>query len=177
MTIPTALGEQVRRRAQFACEYCGVTETDSGGPLTADHFRPRTCGGTDDLDNLLYCCYRCNLYKADYWPAQPAELALWNPRKEPVEVHLRPLADGTLYPITPTGKFTLQRLRLNRPQLVAYRLRSQLEGEKQRLVTKYQELLALSENVHKHLEAMLEEQRTILEEQRALLKLLLRDDE
>jgi hypothetical protein len=31
MTIPPELGEQVRQRANFACEYCGASEIDSGG--------------------------------------------------------------------------------------------------------------------------------------------------
>ncbi len=32
--------ELVRQRAHFACEFCGVTETDVGGELTIDHFQP-----------------------------------------------------------------------------------------------------------------------------------------
>jgi 5-methylcytosine-specific restriction endonuclease McrA len=52
MTLPEALWQQVRQRAGGACEYCGVTETDSGGPLTVDHFQPQARGGSDDLANL-----------------------------------------------------------------------------------------------------------------------------
>jgi len=36
MTISPELHEAVRQRAHFACEYCGVSETDSAGPLTVD---------------------------------------------------------------------------------------------------------------------------------------------
>jgi hypothetical protein len=176
MTIPAQLGEHVRQRANFACEYCGVTETDAGGLLTVDHFHPQTRGGTDDPANLLYCCYRCNLYKANYWPEQPSDPVLWNPRSDPREAHLRPLADGTLFPITTTGEFTIKRLRLNRPQLVAYRLRCQSQTEKQRLITRYQELLGLLEQLHRQQARMWEEQRVLLEEQRDLLKLLLSDN-
>jgi 5-methylcytosine-specific restriction endonuclease McrA len=60
MTLSETLWEQVRRRANECCEYCGVTETDSAGRLTVDHFQPRAQGGPDELDNLLYCCWRCN---------------------------------------------------------------------------------------------------------------------
>jgi hypothetical protein len=81
MSLPDALWQQVRERAAGACEYCGVTDTDSGGPLTVDHFQPRARGGTDDLSNLLYCCWRCNLYKADYWPADPGAVALGTPAR------------------------------------------------------------------------------------------------
>jgi hypothetical protein len=131
MTISAELGERVRLRATFAFEYCGVSETDSGGKLTVDHFHPRSRGGNDDLVNLLYCCYRCNLHKADYWPTKPGDPVLWNPRREPMGAHLRLLPDGALYPLTPTGEFTLKRLRLNRPQLVGYRLRRIKETDKQ----------------------------------------------
>lgn len=68
MTWPDAIREPVRERAGFACEYCGVTETDAGGLLTLDHFQPTAHNGTDALDNLLYCCPSCNLHKAAYWP-------------------------------------------------------------------------------------------------------------
>ena len=76
----------LRRRAAFACEYCGVTETDSGGLLTVDHHHPQAHGGADDLDNLIYCCFRCNVNKADYWPATPEHPRLWNPRSKTASI-------------------------------------------------------------------------------------------
>jgi hypothetical protein len=36
--ISEKLKEQVRERANFACEYCGVSETDSAGELSIDHY-------------------------------------------------------------------------------------------------------------------------------------------
>jgi len=65
MSIPEAVRERVRQRAGFACEYCGVTETDTAGQLTLDHFHPRARGGGDAPDNLIYCCHRCNEYKTN----------------------------------------------------------------------------------------------------------------
>lgn len=115
MTITDEIREQVRRRADFACEFCGVTETDTGGELTVDHFQPKAKGGADSLDNLLYCCARCNQYKLDYWPMHADDPALWNPRREPASLHFLELDDGTLQPLTTTGAFTLKRLRLNPP--------------------------------------------------------------
>jgi hypothetical protein len=38
MSITEAVRLQVRQRANFVCEFCGVTETDTGGELTIDHF-------------------------------------------------------------------------------------------------------------------------------------------
>ena len=42
MITNKALRNQVRQRAAFACEYCGVNETDTGGLLTIDHFHPKS---------------------------------------------------------------------------------------------------------------------------------------
>jgi hypothetical protein len=109
----------VRERAKFACEFCGVSETDTGGRLTVDHFRPKSKGGTDDLSNLIYCCVRCNQYKQDYWPSFPQAPILWNPRETEAAKHFVELESGHLHPRTAVGNFTLRRLRLNRPPLVS----------------------------------------------------------
>ncbi len=50
--------EEVRRRYRQACGYCGVSETDAGGALTVDHYRPVADGGDDSEDNLVYACFR-----------------------------------------------------------------------------------------------------------------------
>jgi hypothetical protein len=177
MTLPSDLWEQVRQRAAFACEYCGVTESDTGGRLTVDHFQPKAAGGADDSANLLYCCNRCNLYKADYWPVKVGDLTLWNPRQEPMNSHLLLLADGTLYPITPVGAFSLARLQLNRSPLVANRLRRTAQAEELRLLERQREVLAALNELQRHHAALLEEHRTLLDDQRALLQLLLASEE
>jgi 5-methylcytosine-specific restriction endonuclease McrA len=46
------------------CTYCG-TEGDPSNPLTADHFVPKALGGTDERDNLVTACRRCNSAKRD----------------------------------------------------------------------------------------------------------------
>jgi len=77
VSISVELRMFVRERARFACEYCRVTETDSGGELTIDHYQPSRRGGlSDDPDNLLYCCHRCNQYKSDYWPNTATDIPL-----------------------------------------------------------------------------------------------------
>src|SRR5215470_3644402 len=61
--MPHPLHEQVRQAFGFRCGYCRVDETGAGAELTVDHFRPSAVGGADDLENLVYACFRCNLYK------------------------------------------------------------------------------------------------------------------
>lgn len=98
MSVSVEQRQQVRQRANYACEFCGVTETDTGGELTLDHYHPQAHGGNDKLDNLIYSCSRCNLYKADYWITTPEQTLLWNPRVEPASQHFIEADDGILYP-------------------------------------------------------------------------------
>ncbi len=173
MTIHAPVRLLVRQRADFACEYCGVRETDAGGELTIDHFRPSTRGGTDAPDNLLYCCQRCNGYKGAYWPAVAHEPDLWNPRREPRATHLLPLANGSLHPLTGVGAFTIGRLRLNRSPLVAQRRQRQGRAEERQLVAQYRATVDLLERLTRQQAALLAEQQASLEEQRLLLRALL----
>ncbi|HID62545.1 MAG TPA: hypothetical protein EYP49_07365 [Anaerolineae bacterium] len=91
--------------------------------LALDYFQTTAKGGDDSPENLRYCCEGCNRYKADYWPMHPGGLSLWDPRREPFAQHFDEQDDGTLEHRTATGAFTPVRLRLNRPPLVAHRLR------------------------------------------------------
>jgi hypothetical protein len=174
MTISAKTRLLVRQRANFSCEYCAVAEVDSGGELTIDHFHPQTRAGSDDIDNLLYCCQRCNQYKADYWPNSSGDPVLWNPRQEPAANHLLHLANGTVYPLTDMARFTIQRLRLNRPPLIAYRLRHSIRTEEERLLTRYRELIVVLERLYEQQAVLLEEQRTLIEQQRSVLNALLK---
>lgn len=173
MMIPPDIREQVRQRADFACEFCGVRENDAAGQLTIDHFQPKSAGGEDSLENLLYCCMRCNLYKSDYWPSTPDSPVLWNPRLEPSTKHFVELDDGMFYPLSTKGAFTLQRLRLNRPPLIAYRLNKSRQAEVTRLLGQYQDALQLLDLMQKKLADLASEQQKLLKEQRDLLKRLL----
>lgn len=98
---------------------------------------------------------------------------MWNPRREPAEQHFLELEDGTLHALTATGTFTLQRLRLNRPPLVAHRLRKRREAEATQLLTRYRDLTQILEQLLTQQAALMEEQQTLLEEQRWLLQRLL----
>ncbi len=118
MSIPVGTRELVRERAGYRCEFCRIDETGAGGELTIDHYRPRARDGSDDLGNLIYACSRCNTYKHDYWPESPDSPRLWNPREESFEVHFSALPGGLLEARSPTGAFTISKLRLNLSRLV-----------------------------------------------------------
>jgi HNH endonuclease len=173
VSLAASIREQVRQRAQCACEFCGTTEIDAGGMLTIDHFQPRTKAGSDALENLIYACIACNQYKQDYWPQTETAQTLWNPRQESANQHFVEQEDGELTPITATGVFTIKRLRLNRSQLIAGRQRRQQQSQVERLLQRYQELTTLQAQVNIQLTDLAMEQQVILKEQRKWLRILL----
>ena len=176
MTVRTEDRDLVRRRAGYRCEFCGVHETDSGGELTIDHFQPKTRGGSNDPENLVYCCVRCNQHKLDYWPAGSGESDLWNPRKDDRSEHFLILEDGRLHPLTPTAVLTIGRLRLNRSPLVSYRLRQLHHERREQLLRSYQSLNEVLEKLLGHQTDLMERIWRLLAEQQQLLRRLLDDE-
>jgi hypothetical protein len=120
------LHEQVRRAFSFRCAYCGVEETAAGAEFTVDHYQPRSAGGSDDPENLVYACHRCNLYKGFYWPTPEEFVAgqyVLHPQRDDISQHIcENEITGKLEPLTATGAFHINLLDLNRPPLVAHRL-------------------------------------------------------
>lgn len=173
MMIDPLLRENVRLRAQFACEFCGIHETDAGGELTIDHYQPKGKGGDDSLDNLIYCCFRCNQHKLDYWPTLPGQPSLWNPRREPASHHFLELNDGTLHPLTTVGAFTLQRLRLNRSPLIAHRLRKRQQAEQAHVLTSIRDYARFIETLLFQQATVIHEQQNLSDTLRRLLSFLL----
>jgi HNH endonuclease len=114
--------QALRKQYRFRCGYCGVHETDMGAELTVDHFQPRSRGGDSSADNLVYCCHACNEFKGDYWqPDSPRRLL--HPLHDDPASHLVLTEDGMLRGLTETGAFHIRRLQLNRPALIARRVR------------------------------------------------------
>lgn len=114
----------VRQRYGERCGYCGVHESEAGTELEIDHFQPRSAGGSDDLDNLVYCCPTCNRLKGDFWPASDTPTPvrrLLHPGRDNLALYVREEGDCSLTSVSATGAFHLNRLRLNRPPLLALR--------------------------------------------------------
>jgi HNH endonuclease len=173
MSLAASIREQVRQRAQCACEFCGITEIDTGGMLTIDHFQPRTKAGSDELENLIYACITCNQYKQDYWPQTEAAPILWNPRQESASQHFVEQEDGQLTALSQISIFTIKRLRLNRSQLIVARQRRQQQLQVERLLQRYQELTTLQAQINIQLTDLTLEQQVLLKEQRKWLRMLL----
>jgi len=164
--VSQALRESIRASYNFRCGYCGVTETESGGQLEIDHFCPQSHGGQDTLDNLTYACPACNRFKGDYWPAPEAspELMLLHPQQDDLSAHIELLPDGRLIGLTKRGWFHIQRLRLNRAQLVELwlqraeeqRLRQILEHNRQAIARLRAQVQELEQEVERLLQTIAE---------------------
>ena len=126
----------LRERFEFRCGFCGVHEDDVGSLLTVDHFQPKSQGGADDIENLVYCCHACNEYKADLWNPT-GEHRILHPLLDSLPEHLEESEEGVLTAHTETGRFYIARLRLNRPQLIASRTKRRRERD---LEIRYREL-------------------------------------
>lgn len=66
--------------------------------------------------------------------------------------------DGTLHPLTPVGVFTLERLRLNRPPLIARRFHKRQQAEQAQALTSIR-------NYTRFIETLLFQQAAIVQEQ------------
>jgi hypothetical protein len=147
--------ETLRRRFEFRCGYCGVSERDVGAELTVDHFQPRSRGGLHEPENWVYCCHACNEFKGDFWqPDSP--LRILHPLRDEMAAHCVEQDDGTLLARSATGAFHIERLHLNRLPLVAYRReRRLLEAARQtqaRLLERLQQLEDQVRTLIAHLE-------------------------
>ncbi|MBK8022917.1 MAG: HNH endonuclease [Chloroflexi bacterium] len=94
--------------------------------MVIDHIVPSTASGTTMPDNLCLTCVGCNLYKSDFQdgvdPESQELVALFNPRLQPWYAHFNWEPDGTiLRGLTPIGRATVARLRINRPEAVQSR--------------------------------------------------------
>ena len=144
--------QAVRKRYAFCCGYCGVSETDAGGELTIDHFRPVSAGGDDSDENLIYACVRCNQHKGALLPETTdfaQERRLLHPLRDDFAAHIwEDEITGRLEGLTATGRFHIEALRLNRPALIVNRQRRNLTALLEaRLAQALAENAALSERL------------------------------
>jgi 5-methylcytosine-specific restriction endonuclease McrA len=121
-----AIREEVARRAENICEYCGWPDWFSPVTFPVEHIIPITLGGTDMLDNLAYSCPGCNGYKHDDIeardPISGEKARFYHPRADDWEEHFAWNLDGlTIVGISPTGRASVSRLRLNRSEVLRMR--------------------------------------------------------
>jgi hypothetical protein len=129
--IPAHLQRLVVQRAGGRCEYCGLSQEGQEARFHVDHVVPVVRGGATVEENLALACVSCSLRKAARQQAldpQTGILAsLFNPRVEPWEEHFR--WDGVhVLGLTPTGRASVEALKMNRLLVLAIRREEALRG-------------------------------------------------
>lgn len=124
--ISIELRNKIRRKFYGAYAYCRSPENLMGVIFEIDHIIPLVEGGKSHEENLCFCCPTCNRYKATHIaaidPFTNKLCALFHPVYEKWDDHFYWSKDVTmLIGITPSGRTTIQLLRINRSVLVELR--------------------------------------------------------
>ena len=124
--IPIALRQLVIERSKRNCEYCRSQARFALESLVFDHIVPVSRGGETLAENLALACHGCNGHKSDKTegidPASAQSVPLYHPREMLWDDHFAWNEDATLIVgLTPTGRATIQTLRMNREGVVNLR--------------------------------------------------------
>lgn len=116
----------VAHRANYCCEYCQSQQRYAAVPFSVEHIIPVSTGGSDRPNNLALACQGCNNHKYNHThaldPISGDNVSLFHPRKMMWKDHFAWLDDFTwIIGLTPTGRATVEKLRLNREGLVNLR--------------------------------------------------------
>jgi hypothetical protein len=116
----------VRQRARGCCEYCLSQAKFSPDAFSIEHIIPLSKEGSSDPDNLALACQGCNNFKYSLTeatdPITGESIPLFHPRQDSWNDHFI-WSDKSIQMIglTPTGRATIDCLRLNREGVVNLR--------------------------------------------------------
>ena len=94
--------------------------------MELDHIVPESTGGETVVENLCLACTGCNAHKYNFEsgidPETNIETALFHPRRQSWDDHFCWSNDGTMIMgLSPCGRATVARLRMNRRDVVESR--------------------------------------------------------
>jgi hypothetical protein len=124
--VPAKLRKLVSERANFVCEYCKSQENFSADSFSVEYISPRILGGKTVAENLAYSCLGCNSHKGvkieAVDPVSEKSVPLFNPRTNIWYEHFTWNKRFTeIISLTPTGRATIEALKLNRKGVVNLR--------------------------------------------------------
>lgn len=116
----------IEHRAQGCCEYCRILHDFSPDTFEIEHIISLFEGGTNELINLAFSCGGCNNHKGfkimAIDPISGMDVSLFNPRTEKWKTHFQWQENYSIIEgITPTGRATVELLKLNRKGVVNLR--------------------------------------------------------
>ena len=126
MHLPDEVKSIVRERARSRCEYCHSQEAFSPSGFSVEHIIPRSAGGGNEAENLALSCQECNNRKFTATtardPLSGEIIRLFHPRQARWGDHFAWSEDFTLViGLTGTGRATIEKLKLNRTNVVKLR--------------------------------------------------------
>lgn len=132
--VTPQLKELVKTRAAGCCEYCRSQERFAPDSFSVEHIIPRVSGGKTSLSNLALACQGCNNHKytkTEAFDGVSGEMvSLFNPRQHSWAEHFAWTEDFSLMVgLTPTGRATIEALKLNRGGVVNLRNALRFSGK------------------------------------------------
>lgn len=126
MVIARAMREKIAAEARYRCGYCLTDQRISGAQMHIEHIIPLAKGGSSEEINLWLSCAWCNSFKGTRTegidPQTGQQVSLFNPRRQSWFEHFTWNADGLrIVGLTPTGRATIDALRLNNKYIIPAR--------------------------------------------------------
>lgn len=132
--VSQKLRRLVKDRALGFCEYCICSDSHATQEHSLEHIFPEERGGRSTADNLALACQGCNnikyikIHALD--PVSQEIVPLFHPRTDLWHEHFAWSADRlTMLGLTPTGRATIEALRLNREGVINLRRLLFLDGK------------------------------------------------
>lgn len=133
-SLSAAQKQAVAERACNCCEYCASQLRFSPDPFSVEHIIPVAQKGSNEPDNLAFSCQGCNSHKYTAIdaidPASGLHVFLFHPRRDKWQQHFVWSDDYSfIIGVTPTGRATVAKLKLNRTGVVNLRVVLKSIGE------------------------------------------------
>lgn len=139
--------EHLSLEGKNQCVYCTINIKSFGGirNFHVEHYRPKAKNKFPKLENeysnLFFACSICNCFKSDDWPNEPSTLLDNDAFPDPSKIDYSNFLECKNHSIIEskyiTGKYIIQKLFLNRPQLILERksfyLNEELKMESEKL--------------------------------------------
>ena len=124
LRVSSSVRRKVRERAGKRCEYCRKPEETSLYSHHIDHIIAPIHGGTSNIDNLAWACFRCNVNKSTNIASYDFDTSLltplYNPRTQQWDDHFE-VQSAFVVGKTSFGQVTVRVLQINHPDQIATR--------------------------------------------------------
>jgi hypothetical protein len=153
--VYTSWKQQISNECFNQCVYCSIHENPWGGidHYHIDHFRPQSKFKDlkNTITNLYQACPICNKFKSDDWQNEPNDLEIIC-YPDPSDYNYSDLftidtTNNTLEGKYVSSRFLINRLYLNRPQLVYERREYFLKLKAESLINDARKLIELSNDM------------------------------